>query len=515
MPRTALEALDDQPFDVIVIGAGINGAASAQHLAAAGYRVLLVDKGDFGSGSSSRSTRVLHCGLRYFETPRPVLDFLKAPGKLAVAVRMAKSAMEMRGELVKDTGKRLRATRIMFPIFKDGPYRAWQLDLAFRILGQFGPAEAPLDYERIPAARAASLPFISALRDPQRLHSVGVFTEYMYDWPERILMDVVLDAERLGATVRNYTRAAIGARDADGLWSVALSDVLDPATVTVRAPIILNMAGIWIDQVNATATPDAGRLIFGTKGAHLVVKFPDDWRDYGIATTNRIGEPHYIVPSQGGHHTIGPTETVYEGDLDDITVNREDRDFLLEETTRIFPGLDLDAERIVYTWAGVRPLGFDGQYPKGKRALEIHDLEDRQMPGVYAMTAGPIMTHRSAAREVVATVRNTLPPSGTPQPPNYTPRAFPDNPNSPPLVDGDPSIRLSDLAHAAVAEHGVSLSDILIARTGTVYRHRLSGEDVRRAAEALSTHLGWTQEKTEQQIRAHNERLRRIYQVVE
>ena len=130
MSRTDLSALHQKSFDIIVIGAGINGASSAQHLAAAGYAVLLVDKGDFGSGSSSRSTRMMHCGLRYFETRRPILDFALAPGKLAVALRMAKASMEIRGELAKDSPERMRAIRLMFPIFKDGPYKAWQLDLA-------------------------------------------------------------------------------------------------------------------------------------------------------------------------------------------------------------------------------------------------------------------------------------------------------------------------------------------------------------------------------------------------
>src|ERR1700704_594647 len=92
--RPTISDLDDARFDVIVVGGGINGASTAQHLAAAGYRTLIVDKGDFGSGASARSSRLLHCGLRYLAPGRSILDFVRHPSRLAVALRMARQAME-------------------------------------------------------------------------------------------------------------------------------------------------------------------------------------------------------------------------------------------------------------------------------------------------------------------------------------------------------------------------------------------------------------------------------------
>src|SRR4051812_7076723 len=98
--RADIRMLEGSQFDVVIIGAGINGASSAEQLAAAGYSVLLADKGDFASGASSRSSRLLHCGLRYLAPGRSILDFVRHPGRLATGLRMARLAMAARSEFV-------------------------------------------------------------------------------------------------------------------------------------------------------------------------------------------------------------------------------------------------------------------------------------------------------------------------------------------------------------------------------------------------------------------------------
>ena len=143
--RPNISDLDDARFDVIVVGGGINGASTAQHLAAAGYRTLIVDKGDFGSGASARSSRLLHCGLRYLAPGRSILDFARHPTRLAVALRMARLAMEARGEFVRTSGSRTTAMTLHFPIYRDGPYASWQISAAFALLRRLGPDDVPLE----------------------------------------------------------------------------------------------------------------------------------------------------------------------------------------------------------------------------------------------------------------------------------------------------------------------------------------------------------------------------------
>ena len=241
-----LGPLDGSEFDVVVIGGGINGASAAQHLAAAGYSVLLVDKGDFGSGASSRSSRLLHCGLRYLAPGRSLLDFARHPNRLAVALRMARLAMQARAEFVGTSPARTAAMRLYFPIYRGGPYRTWQIDLAFRLLEGLGPKDVPLDYRRLSPREARGLPLVEDLADFDALEGVAAFREYQFDWPERVAFDAIVDAERLGAVVRNYTGARLAGRGTGRGWRVELTDRLGPPPpFQVRGKPILAMTGVW------------------------------------------------------------------------------------------------------------------------------------------------------------------------------------------------------------------------------------------------------------------------------
>jgi glycerol-3-phosphate dehydrogenase len=321
-----------------------------------------------------------------------------------------------------------------------------------------------------------------------------------------------LDAERLGAVARNYT-AVTAIKRAGEAWQLTLADQLQPgALASVRATIVLNMAGIWIDRVNACAGASARKYVTGTKGAHIMVRLPPECADYGIATINRVNEPFYCFPWRGLHF-FGPTETLYEGDPDDIRASDEEIDWLIEETNHMLPALGLRREHVVFTWAGVRPLGADPGFPKGIRSREVHDLASQGMPGVYAMTAGPIMTHRSAGVEMAELVASKLKPSRARQAPSYAASSFPENRNSPALLDDYTAIKLSDLQFAAQHQHATSLIDLLFRRVGAGWTATMGYAAADKAAQAVAETMGWDRERTESEVREYRAYLERLYRV--
>jgi glycerol-3-phosphate dehydrogenase len=498
--RMTLSPLQDTVFDVAVIGGGINGASAAQQLAAAGYRTLIVEKGDFGSGSTARSSRLLHCGLRYLAPGRSLFEFVRHPGRFVEALRMARQAMHARYDIVNTSPSSVNRMQFCFPIYRGDRYRGWQLDAAFKILSTLGPAGLPLDYERLAPEATARRPLLRWLRDPDSLESVAVFREYQLDWPERICMDAVLEAERLGAVARNYTLARLISHDRSDGWSIGLRDVLTvEPEIRVRAKLVLNMAGIWIDDVSRTANPSAGRKVLKTKGCHIVVRLPEECRGYGIATLNSKQEPFYCIPWHDLHY-FGPTETVYDGDCDRILVTEDEIAWIIGEANRLLPPLKLTRADVISTWAGVRPLTYDSTVPAGRRSREIHDLGADGLPDVFAMTAGPVMTHRSAGQELVGRIKERLAPSGCERERSYTPSPLRFTRDRVVSVDRLGPAQWAALASHVEGEHAVSLTDVLFRRTGVAWRRRLGDEEVRQAASAIGAQFGWAPHQIEAEI---------------
>ena len=500
--QDALAGIAGSQWDVAVIGAGINGAATARELTMAGYSVLLCDKGDFAAGASSRSSRMLHCGLRYFEAEAPVRAFGLHPRRFLQAVTMARAGMKARHEIATTAPEGVTPFTMCFPIYPDSPVRPWHLDVGLKLLQQLGPSDPPLEYRKITSDFETRLPFARDLRDPERLQAIATYREYVFDWPERFCVDAALEAEAGGATVLNFCQARLVERDAAGLWEIALA-AQDGSTANVSARLVFNMAGTWIDTVNAGACERAAlsrRLIRGTKGSHVVVRLPEAYRGYGIATMHRKGMPFYCLPSHDDFFYFGPTETPFEGDAGDVAATGAEIDFLLGEANFLLPGLGLTRKDVVFTWAGVRPLTFDEDEPMGRRSREIHDLASQGLPGVMAMTAGPVMSHRSAARTMRERAEAVLgAPAKAKGGAAETWRIAQDALR---LSDPEPSgnFRRTALRRAVAEEHARDLKGILYTRTALAWRRHLARHEVEDAAASVADLLAWTPDQAAEEV---------------
>lgn len=207
-------------------------------------------------------------------------------------------------------------------------------------------------------------------------------------------------------------------------------------------------------------------------------------------------------------HYFGPTETVYEGDIDAIRPEEDEIAFLLDEANYLLPGFNLKRNDVLFAWAGVRPLTWGPALPKGKRSREMHDMGTAGLPGVFALTAGPVMTHRSAGTEAVAMIAATLKPSRAAASLSYAARLYPENQNAPPLLEDNTSIKLSDLRFAAEQEHVTSLADLMFRRVGAGWTATMGANAAEAAARTVAPILGWDELRIAAEVTAYRDYLR-------
>ena len=320
--------------------------------------------------------------------------------------------------------------RFCFPIYNGGPYRGWQVDLAFRLLERLGPGDSAARLR----ARAGDklrrgMPLLRWLRDPQALDSVAMFREYQLDWPERICVDSVLDAERLGAVVRNYTHARIVSRSTDG-WSIEMAGADGTSPSPDRDAGARTREGRsqhgW--NLGRRGEPRCAAEGTATRPRHQRLPYPRQaasrLREYRHRDARQQAGA-FLLHSVPGLSLLRPHRDPVRGRQDRIRVTAEERAWLIDEANRLLPQLKLTESDVLMTWAGVRPLTYDESVPFGNRSRVIHDLapmacpmcsDDRgagddaslRRPGIDRRSSGGAFRRRAAQ-----------------QVPDYTPARFP------------------------------------------------------------------------------------------
>ena len=508
IPQHGLSELDQAHFDVAIIGAGINGASAAQHLSAAGYRVLVVDQGDFANGATSRSSRLLHCGLRHLASGSGFWQTLMRPKHLAMSLKTVRDDMLARDEIVHTIPDRIKPINFCLPIYADDQYAPWHLDAAFAALRMTSPLGVPLDYRRYRPKQIDQVQISPWLRDPEKLRSVAVFREYLFDWPERIALDALFDARQLGATIRNYTRIVdLKRNQKDARWHMTLQSTEQHSlggaqSTNVTADLVLNLAGAWVDEVIAKTGSNAVPKCMGMKGIHIAVRLPDEFSDWGVFTYNSLGEPLYCLPFRGIHY-VGLTRTPFEGDIAGVSATNSEIDWMISETNRCLPKLALTRNDVLFTWAGVNPLTHDPKEPLGSREIKLHDLESDRMPGMLTLTGGPIMTHRRVAKKLTKEILGRLKPSGRPNTIEYSGAQTIFDHSLEDDVGGVGKILATEVERCARDEMPASLSDLLMRRLGLGWEPDQGVSQARSIAEIAAPHLGWSEARIEDELVAY------------
>ncbi|MFI7704700.1 glycerol-3-phosphate dehydrogenase/oxidase [Nonomuraea sp. NPDC049480] len=378
-------------FDLLVIGGGVNGLGIAWDAADRGLSVLVIDKGDWGGGTSSWSSRMIHGGLKYLD-------------KLEVA--LVRESLRDREWLLRRAPHLVAPLAFALPFYRGNKHHRLALR-AGMVLYDVLSFDKSLPLHRAYGRRrtAALLPGLS----PDGLQGAAVYYDAQVEYAERLCVEIMLAARASGATTLNYAESTRLRIEEGRVAGASVRDVLTGTVHEVTARCTVNVAGPWADAVLIGAQPAPERLIGGTKGTHLVVEpfsgSPSCAMYYEALSD---GRPLMVIPWLG-RYLIGSTDERFEGDPGTAAAGQGEIDYILAETNRLFPAANLTEDDILYTYTGVRPLPFapDGDPGDITRRHILHDHRPR-LDGLISVVGGKLTTFRTLAEHAVDEVSRRL-----------------------------------------------------------------------------------------------------------
>jgi glycerol-3-phosphate dehydrogenase len=375
-----ISKLKAQEFDLVIIGGGINGAGIARDAASRGMNVALVEYRDFASGTSSKSSKLIHGGIRYLENKEFKLVF---------------EALNERNKLFNMAPHLIHPLRFMIPIYKDSRVGMGLMGLGMWLYDALALFQAPEMHERLNAEE--SVDRMPAIR-PDDLKGSYVYSDaYMDD--DRLVLETLRSANEMGAVCANYVQAT-GATFIDGkISAVHCTDTVSGEKIQIRARHVISSVGPWTDDLGSSLLKDWKNILRPTKGIHITL--PKHRLPLNNAVVMGAEKSDRIVFGIPRHEMIiiGTTDTDFKGDLDNVVATPEDVQYLLDVTAHYFPGAKITSHDIIATYAGVRPLVADGSSSESKTSREHTIISDPR--GLTFVAGGKYTTYRLMCEQTV------------------------------------------------------------------------------------------------------------------
>jgi glycerol-3-phosphate dehydrogenase len=372
-------SLDDGSYDVVVIGGGMAGAGVARDLALRGVGVALVEKADFAWGTTSRSSKLIHGGLRYLE----LFD-----------VGLVRESLRERERLHRLAPHVVRPLPFLVPIYRDSSRGLIKVRIGLTLYDWLTPGRDRERYRVLSTIDALSLePRLRA----QDLKGAGYYFDDLLVFPERLCLENVLSAARHGARVFNYAEVEEITRDARGNPDgVRVRDLLNDRVVTLRARVLVNATGPWVDRIRQRANihERGAHVVRTTKGIHCLLPRLTDRAIYQSTGDDRM---IFVIPWRE-FSLVGTTDTDFDGDLDRLHATADEVDYLLAEVRHALPDPRVSVNAVAYTYAGVRPLSFE----EGRRASDVsraHKVVAEHGGRFLSVTGTKLTCFRSLAAE--------------------------------------------------------------------------------------------------------------------
>ena len=515
--RENVERLAQEDFDVLIVGGGITGVAVARDAAKRGFRTALVEKDDFGSGTSSRSTRLIHGGFRYLEYGEFKLVF---------------DACSERRVLRKIAPRLVRPLPFLYPLYRGQRPAPWKLRagmMAYDALSLFRNVQRhrwlhpPEVQRREPLVAGRGLLGVARYYDAQVDDA-------------RLTLMTARAAHLHGAVIVNHA-PVVGLMKAGGrIVGAHVVDKTSGRETEARASVVINATGIWTDRVRELDERDARPMIRPTKGIHLVIPRARLSSQHAVIFTVPCDGRHIFLIPWGDFALIGTTDTDYQGDLDNPATTLDDVEYLLEAVQRTFPGAQIKHDDVISTFADLRPLI---SAPGSPSALSRgHEIVEHKS-GLITITGGKLTIHRLMGEQLTDHVEKRLAEEfGVPARSECRTKeplegaqiervqvSGVDEPVGKHLVEtygGDATwvlayaeenhdlgerlvpelpYLMAEVLYAVQHEMALTLCDVLIRRTHVIYETRDGGlQRARAVAELMAPRLGWDEMEIERQV---------------
>jgi glycerol-3-phosphate dehydrogenase len=370
--------MTSERFDVVVIGGGVNGVAIARECARGGKRVLILEQNDFCSGATSRSTRIIHGGLRYLEHGE---------------IGLVRESLRERERLRAERPHLVRPLKFLLALGAGSNHSALAVRAGLWLYSTLGAGR--------PSAIDGQLDRLERLLDAGQRWSVFHYDDAQCEFPERLVAEWLRDAIEHGAKARNHT-PVLEVETRDGrVTGVRARSLVDGNEFRVSADWIVNASGPWADLVCAASSVRTGSpLIGGVRGSHLVVRRFSGAPQSAVYTEAVDGRPIFVVP-WNGQLLVGSTEVRDDDDPGNTEPAAAEIDYLFASLNRLFPGVRLVWSDVHATFAGVRPLPYspDNKPSAVTRKHFLRDHADDGARGMISVVGGKLTTAAALARE--------------------------------------------------------------------------------------------------------------------
>jgi len=388
VPANRLAGLDGAALDAVVIGGGMAGAGVARDLALRGASVALFEKGDFASGTSSKSSKLIHGGLRYLELG----DF-----------KLVRESLREKKTLERLAPHLVRPLPFLVPIYRGAPRGLITVRIGMWLYDLLTPGKTTERYRVLRPVDALTMePSVRA----EDLRGAGYYFDDLLLYPERLCLENVLSAARHGARAFNYCEVEEFVHGRRGIEGVKVRDLLSGQVQLVRAATIVNCAGPWVDRVRAMAkvADRSPRVVRTTKGIHCLLPRMTDRAVYLSARDERM---IFVIPWRE-FSLVGTTDTDFEGDPDRLWATREEVTYLLEEVAKVLPDKRATFDNVSYTYAGVRPLSFEPGASASKVSRDHKVIPEGPDGRFFSVTGTKLTCFRSLAEDVGDRVMRAL-----------------------------------------------------------------------------------------------------------